>query len=173
MNNSDKYLDFEECKIQASLLLKSLHSSDVTKIKHAIKRLRCLAEFADLSMADMAAKTIKHKHALTVVARENGFKNWADLKTNAIISPPYVDGFLNKWFAHYDEAKAQQKIAGGLLLPYKNQFFICDTDYIQHIGLDPKDPDWDLMSWDWVKPTDLKARERLAKKWLKIQRKQT
>ena len=81
----------------------------------------------------------------------------------------YVGGFLNKWFANYEETKAHQKKAGGFLLPYKNQFFICDADYINWLGLDAEDPDWKAIGFDWVKPASQKAWQRLNAKWLKLQ----
>lgn len=88
---------------------------------------------------------------LAVIAMENGFKSWADLKSQINF---IVGGFLNNWFANYQEAKIHQQLNRGFLLPYKNQFFICEAGYIERIGFDPNDPDWKLIGWDWVEPAD-------------------
>ena len=50
-----------EAKIQASILLKSLRGSDAEK---TAKRFKRLAEFANLSIAEILQKEIKHKYAL-------------------------------------------------------------------------------------------------------------
>lgn len=79
----------------------------------------------------------------------------------------YVEGmtrFLNRWFAHYEQARASLEKEGGYLFPYKSQFFITEREAIRELGLDPDDPDWELIGRDWVKPLDLPAYERLRKK---------
>ena len=161
MNKPSKQLNIEECKIQASILLKSLHSTDLAKANQTAKRFQRLPEFKELSLDEILKNNIKRKHALTVIAIENGFKSWVDLKSQIYL---FTGGFLNKWFVNYIDAKSHRESDGGYLLPYKNQFFICDSDYINHIGLDPKDPDWSLIGWDWVKPNDQIAWSRLNKK---------
>lgn len=159
MNKSRKSLTIDEYKIHASILLKSLRGSDPVK---AAKRFKRLPEFADLSIADILQKEIKRKHALLLIAVENGFNSWIELKMqiNFIVS-----GYLNSWFANYSEARSQLQSAGGFLLPYKNQFFICNAHYIEQIGFDPDDPDWKRIGYDWVVPADKKAWQRLYKKW--------
>jgi hypothetical protein len=84
--------------------------------------------------------------------------------------PLIKGGFLHQWFADYAKAKSCLKQGGGFLFPYQNQFFICDTGYIQDLGLDPNDPDWKLIGHDWVNPDDKEARERLYRKWLEKQK---
>ena len=37
---------------------------------------------------------------------------------------------------------------------------------IRELGLDPDDPDWERIGWDWVEPHDPQARERLLEKRL-------
>ena len=79
----------------------------------------------------------------------------------------YVEGmdlFVNRWLAKYDQARATLKKEGGFLFPYKSQFFITEREAIRELGLDPDDPDWQLIGWDWAKPLDLVAWERLKKK---------
>jgi hypothetical protein len=77
-----------------------------------------------------------------------------------------VNGFLNKWFANYQEAKIEQQKHGGFLFPYKNQFFICEAGYIERQGLNPHDPDWQAIGWDWINPLDKMAWQRLYRKWI-------
>ncbi len=159
MNKPRKSLSLTEAKIQASILLKSLRGSDAAK---AAKRFQRLPEFADISIEEILQKEIKRKHALLVIAIENGFKSWIDLKIQINF---IVGGYLNSWFANYGEAKSHLESAGGFLLPYKNQFFICNSNYIKQIGFDPDDPDWKIIGFDWVEPADQAAWQRLYKKW--------
>ena len=164
MNKSRKSLSFtiEECKIQASILLKSLRGNDAEK---AAKRFKRLPEFADLSIENILQQDIKRKHALLLIAVENGFNSWLDLKMqiNFIVS-----GYLNAWFANYAEAKSHLQSAGGFLLPYKSQFFICNANYIKQIGFEPDDPDWKKIDYDWAMPADQDAYRRLYKKWIQV-----
>jgi hypothetical protein len=166
MNKSRLNLQVQECKIQASILLKSLRSENSDMQLRAIKRFQCLAEFAKFSHVVMLAAPIKLKHALLVIAIENGFQSWVQLKTEV----PFIrGGFLNKWFANYAEAKQQLRAENGFLLPYKKQFFICDASYIAQLGLDPLAPDWELIGYDWANPNDKAAWQRLYKQWMHIQ----
>lgn len=159
MNKSCKSFSIEEYKIQASILFKSLRSLDK---ENTAKRFKRLPEFSDLSIANILQKEIKRKHALYVIALENGFKSWADLKIQTRF---IVGGYLNLWFATYSEAKEHLKANGGFLLPYKNQFFICNPNYMKQIGFDPDDPDWKRIDYDWVEPEDKKSWQQLYKKW--------
>lgn len=168
MNKSRYFITVKECKIQATILLKSLHSSDLGKTKSAAKRFKILPEFTDQPLESMMHAPIKRKHALTVIAIENGFSSWSCLKMQ---KPFVIGGFLNKWFADYEEAKLSLQREGGFLLPYQNQFFICDANYIQQLGFDPNDLDWKLICYDWVKPNDNAAAQRLHREWSKIQEK--
>ena len=77
---------------------------------------------------------------------------------------PLMDAFLNRWFASYEEARASLDADGGYLLPYNDQFFVTVADAIRELGLDPADPDWERIGWDWVRPLDDEARERLRQK---------
>jgi hypothetical protein len=163
---SRKAPTISECKIQASILLKSLYSNDIEKTKQAVKRFQRLPEFVEFHQETITKKDIKRKHALAVIALENGFNSWVDLKSQISF---ILGGFLNKWFANYAEAKSHLQSEGGFLLPYKKQFFICETNYIKQLGFDPNDPDWKLIGYDWVNPDDVQAWQRLYKKWMKIQ----
>lgn len=166
MNKPHKSFSVAECKIQASILLKSLHSKDIGKIKLAVKRFQRLAEFVKLTAEEILQTDIKRKHALAVIAVEKGFKSWIELKSQL----PFIrGGFLNQWFASYPEAKSYLQSEGGFLLPFKKQFFICDANYITELGFDADDNDWKLIGYDWAQPDNKEAWQRLYKKWMKIQ----
>ena len=79
----------------------------------------------------------------------------------------YVSGmgaFLNRWFNTYEAARAAREAGGGYLLPFKHQFFVTDRAAIVELGLDPDDPDWQRIGWDWVRPLDSAAWARLKEK---------
>lgn len=166
MNKPNKSFSVDECKIQASILLKSLYSNHLENSHQAAKRFQNLPEFKNLSLSEIIKADVKHKHALAVIANEKGFKSWADLRCQL----PFIrGGFLNHWFSNYVEAKSYQKLNGGFLLPFKDQVFICDANYINHLGFNSEDPDWELIGYDWINPNNKIAWQRLYKKWMKIQ----
>jgi len=79
----------------------------------------------------------------------------------------YVSGmgaFLNRWFTSYEQARASLDSEGGYLFPYKNQFFVTEEEAIRELEMDPKDPDWELIGRDWVRPLNLEAWSRLKLK---------
>ncbi|MBP9691941.1 MAG: hypothetical protein KBD90_01250 [Alphaproteobacteria bacterium] len=166
MNKPHKSFSVDECKIRASMLLKSLDFNDITSSQKAAKRFQRHPELKNLSRDEMIQTDVKRKHALAIIALEKGFKSWTDLKCQL----PFIrGGFLNHWFANYADAKSYQQFNGGFLLPFKNQFFICDTDYIINLGFNAEDPDWTLIGYDWAYPDNKEAWQRLYKKWMKIQ----
>lgn len=77
---------------------------------------------------------------------------------------PRMSLFLNRWFRTYEEARASLDAEGGYLFPYKRQFFVTQEEAVRELGLDPKDPDWQLIGWDWVRPLDEDAWKRLKEK---------
>jgi hypothetical protein len=167
MSKTHKSFSVAECKVQASHLLKSLHSDDVKSAQKAAKRFQIVPDFKTFSVEEIIQTDMKRKHALTVIALEKGFKSWADLKTQL----PFIrGGFLNHWFATYEEAKIFQNKNGGFLLPYRGQFFICDGNYIRNLGFNPQDEDWDRIGYDWARPRNRDAWQQLSKKWMEIQK---
>lgn len=166
MNKSHQSFSVAECKIQASILLKSLHSNDKVTAQKAAQRFQRLPECKSLPTEEIIEADIKRKHALAVIAIEKGFESWSDLKCQL----PFIrGGFLNQWFADYTQAKSYQQINGGFLLPFKKQFFICDTNYISNLGFNAEDNDWKLIGYDWVSPANKAAWQRLYRKWMQIQ----
>lgn len=166
MNKSRLLSTVAECKIQASFLFKSLRSLDTKKALDSAKRLKVLPEFKNLSTDEIIKADVKRKHALAVISFEKGFKSWSELKCQL----PFIrGGFLNQWFKSYDDAKSYLESNRGYLLPFQRQFFVCDSDYIDNLGLNSKDKDWELIAFDWVNPTNQEAWQRLYKKWMIIQ----
>jgi hypothetical protein len=169
-----------EYKIKASILLKQLRSSDPEKAVNAALRFQRLPHLTRLSPQEIVQRKdgIRLKHALTVIAIENDQPSWPDLKhhierqekretikrnrTETLLHPRRCWGFLNEWYARYEAARARLEQAGGYLLPYKSHFFICTREYIEVLGLDPDDRDWEAIGWDWVNPADRDAWERLT-----------
>jgi hypothetical protein len=85
-------------------------------------------------------------------------------KNDTLMYAPSMDAFVNRWFRTYEEARASLESEGGYLFPYKHQFFVTEREAIRELGLDPDDPDWELIGRDWVHPLSLDAWERLKKK---------
>ncbi|MEM7734285.1 MAG: hypothetical protein AAF267_00705 [Deinococcota bacterium] len=168
-------------KTRASLLLKGLRSDDPERARTAALRLGKLPQFANLIPQALATQEtrVQHKHALNVIALEQGYADWAALKhvleqdcINSLqatwLYPPQCHGFLNEWHAHYEVAKAAHVRVGGYLLTYKRHYFVCTQDYIQTLGLDPDDADWAQLGWDWANPADEATKRRLERKLLKV-----
>jgi hypothetical protein len=72
--------------------------------------------------------------------------------------------FLNRWFRSYEEARDARAVEGGYLFPYEHHFFVADGEAVLELGIDPADPDWERIGWDWVRPLDLDAWQRLKRK---------
>jgi hypothetical protein len=75
-----------------------------------------------------------------------------------------MDVFLNRWFATYDEARAAHATEGGYLFPYQRQYFVAQAEAVRELGLDPDDPDWERIGWDWACPRNDAAWQRLKTK---------
>jgi hypothetical protein len=78
-----------------------------------------------------------------------------------IMYVPTMDVFLNRWFPSYGEARAAREALGGYLFPYGSHFFVAEADAVRELGLDPDAPEWALIGWDWVRPRDGAAWQRL------------
>ena len=75
---------------------------------------------------------------------------------------PRMDAVVSRWFRTYEAARASLTADGGYLFPYRDQFFVTEREAVRELGLDPDDPDWERIGYDWVKPEDAAARQRLA-----------
>ena len=176
----------EEYKTQASILLKQLRSDDTAAAPKAALRFQQLPHFLNQSAIDIIkSRQVKLKHALTVIAQEHDFDSWVDFKRHlerkdklaerresyyTLLYPPQAARFVLEWHANYEIASTELSRSGGYLLPYKKQFFICEAEYIAELGLDPDDPDWELIGYNWIHPADQSAWERLDSKLRAISR---
>jgi hypothetical protein len=57
--------------------------------------------------------------------------------------------FLNHWYSDYAEARAHREAEGGYLLLHRSQYFVTVAEAVRDLGLDPQDPDWARIGWDW------------------------
>lgn len=159
----------QEIKVRAEILQKRIEQGDTS----ALERLRRLPELrkATLDALTEFAATIQRKHCFAVVSRELGFSGYAHAQRvlsgdeaesdfGTMLYPTHCGAF-NHWYANYEEARDLRSQINGFLLAYKRHFFIVDRFFIEGLGLDPADPDWDAIGRDWVKPRDPDARRRL------------
>ncbi len=133
-------------------------------------RLRALAGLRDLDDATLA-ETAQRRHALAAIAQELGFAGWPhaaavlggerDDDFGTLLYPAGGAAHSNLWSADYGEARALRERVGGFLLAYKRHYFVVDRHFLETLGLDPGDPDWERIGRDWVRPRDPAARARL------------
>lgn len=164
----------QRCRREAYELRRGLRSRDAAVAEPAARRLLVLEEFRELSASALLAdpSRVRLRHALAAVAREHGFPSWPALRTACeatmlsamAMYAPAMSAFLNRWFADYDEARACRLAEGGYLLPYREHFFVTTAEAIRELGLDPDDPDWARIGFDWVRPRDAEAHARLRAK---------
>jgi hypothetical protein len=153
-------------KAQARILHRQIGEHE----PRAVARVRQLDELHDLDIVSLATST-RRRHCLTVIAQELGFQGWphatgvlkgmdsSDFGT--LLYPKGGEVHWNIWSASYNEARAIRAEHRGYLLAYRRHFFIADRYFIETLGLDPDDPDWELIDRDWVRPREADARERL------------
>ena len=138
----------------------------------AIVRLRVVEELRGLEDAELAERA-QRRHALAALASALGFRGWPHARA-VLAGEPRDDrgelmhrnpggAYWNIWSASYDEAEAIRRDHGGILLAYRRQFLIVEPPYIEHLGLEPDDPDWDRMGRDWVRPADRAAWTRITR----------
>lgn len=168
----------DEYKIRASKLMKDFASADKRRSFGAAYRLASL--WPDGNANDLLAdkSRVQRKHALAVIAREMGFRDWQHLTDEAHIELPAFDTarlfsartgfFLNSWFVTYEDAKSALTRKDRFLFPYRHQFVVCESGLLSSLGIDVTDPDWAAIGRDWVKPQDAKAHYRLNQKLARI-----
>lgn len=171
-----------ELRTRAELLQRDLARDAAT----ALPRLRALPELrrADDHALRAFAAAAQRKHCLAVVARECGFGSWEHAVRVLEGDPDERDlgtllhtpsGTLNAWFTEHEEARGA--LAAGaadgeprFLLGFRRELFVTGPAYVESLGLDPRDPDWRAMGWDWARPLDPTARTRLFGKLLAARR---
>jgi hypothetical protein len=167
-----------ELKTRAEILHRRIQIND----HRAVGRLRVLPNFrrASYEYLATAAGTIQRRDCLTVIAAELGFASWPQAKAaiagdglevgpgadfGTMLYPPHrCAGHINRWYKTYEEAAEDRRSSGGYLLAYKLQFVVVDRHFIESLGLDPADPDWEALAFDWVRPKSVAARSRLYAK---------
>lgn len=163
----------QELKIRAEILHRRVQAREPGALERlrALPGLRCAAQQELLTRAGM----IQRRHCLAVLAAELGFPNWPLAKRvlagegavsdfGSLLCPARCGGHVNNWFASYSEAASVRESCRGYLLAYRRQFVVVDRHYIESLGQDPEDPDWEALGFDWARPNDVGARSRLYAK---------
>lgn len=120
---------------------------------------------------------VQRKHCLSTLAKEHGFSGWQHATRvlggdpdepdfGKLLIPHRCGGFTNNWFVEHQQARECRDSTNGYLLAYRRQFFVVTAQYVRTLGLDPADPDWTAIGYDWVRPADPDARKRLYAKLL-------
>ncbi len=176
---------YDYLKNEAALLLKHAQAGSTAQAE-AVDRFRKLETLSSLTPSDCdALDALQLKHALSVIALENGYESWAELKsaleTAADTSPLaevkdqfYPAGssrFWNNWFASYKKAKEVHAKSGGFMLPFRNQFFICEEGFVNALGLSSSSEEWQMIGFDWVHPANVRAWLRLNDAYAQLIRK--
>lgn len=160
----------QELKTRASILHSRIESGDPA----AFARLKKLPQFRKAPPEDLRAA--KHQDCLNVIAAEWGFPSWPEAKRvlsgeaiapanfGKLLCPDHFASYLNHWTRDYAQAAALRADRGTYLLAYRGDYFLAERPFIQALGLDPDDPDWQEMGFDWAKPSSPEARTRLYSK---------
>ncbi len=113
-------------------------------------------------------KPIQLKQAYEIIAKSAGFSSWRELKgvldDTECFCPPKGRTYWNTWYSSYEKALAHLDKDGGYLLPYQRHYFICDSHYIESLGIAKDDSDLQKVGVNWVEPKDPEAWIRLLKK---------
>ncbi|MFO0725619.1 MAG: hypothetical protein U1E65_17680 [Myxococcota bacterium] len=119
---------------------------------------------------ELEATAVLRRHCLAALAQELGFRGWSHVvavlageaeDVGTLLYPAGGAAYWNIWSASYEEARTIHAESGGYLLAYKNQYFIADRHFVENLGLDPEDEDFQRIGFDWARPKDLPARTRL------------
>ena len=156
----------QDLKAHARVLNRRVQSRE----HEMLQRVRTLPELRLLDDHALAEQ-IQRRHCLALIARALGFAGWSHASAilqgestddfGTLLYPPGGSAHWNIWSAAYDEARMIRSQHGGYLLAYRRHYFICDRYFIETLGLDPDDVDWERIGRDWVQPTEPAARERL------------
>lgn len=125
---------------------------------------------------------LQRKTCLNVIAKQQGFADWRHAKTvlGGEASPDQdqgsfwhdanCTGFLNNWFAQYQEARDYLRQHPDMyLLPYKKQYMVVAENFIKAINLsDHCAPYWKAMGHDLVSAYGSSAWQTLV--WTRIVR---
>lgn len=176
MNNIS---ELDRYRLNANRLRKKV--SSLTHDHDDIRAILLRFQNADLLGRDKTSHSLRGftlQNYLQLLAIEAGYSSWNtlqqelsagrsddDIAATELYRPGISEFNLNIWCASYEQAKDYQRTHKGLfLLQYKGKSFLAQAPHIIGIGLDPNDPDWEKIDWDWVKPADDAAKARLRKK---------
>lgn len=133
--------------------------------------LRELKIRAEILHKDQRDGVLRRRDCLNQVARAWGFSSFIAAKAmfngepgavefGTLLYPKYGPT-LNAWYADYEKARQHREARGWYLLAYRNDILVVDRTYVASLRLDPDDPDWPEMGYDWVRPLSVPARCRL------------
>ncbi|MFY9341944.1 MAG: hypothetical protein WAT39_05620 [Planctomycetota bacterium] len=168
MNDGEQFVD--RCRQLARRLHQDLAAPP--PVAHAAAaRFAQLPAFRDADPAELTNRRRGLRHAAQdVVAFEHGFVSWGELLRGSLplfacvtVHCSAMTAFVNRWFADYAEAARSLHCEGGYLLPHRTQFFVTVAGAVRELGLDPEDPDWRRIGFDWVRPRDPEAHLRLCR----------
>ncbi len=156
-----------ELKIRAEILQRQLNH----RRPAALERLRSLPEFRSRSYAGLeaAGPGIRRRQCLSLIAAEFGFSGWQhatavisgahDVRDfGTLLCPRRCGAHLSLWYRLHSEAVVGRRASGGYLLAYRRDLLVVDRWFIGTLGLDPDDPAWRQLGFDWVRPRDMRAR---------------
>lgn len=166
--------DLGQAEAWAEALVGDLFSPDQRRAARAVERFRASTRLPSLSREDLADRAAMRAHAREVIAEAAGQASWSALvarlekrariranDASTPLYPPWADAYMPSWCATHDEALRVREEQRGFLLPYRHHFFVASREYVAALGLDPDDPDWEAIGWDWARPDDEAARARL------------
>ncbi|MBL8753190.1 MAG: hypothetical protein JNK15_07805 [Planctomycetes bacterium] len=168
MHEAEAFVD--RCRRAARALQHELRAAP-SIARAAAMRFTQLPTLRDANPDDLIARNATLRaRAQDVVAYEHGFLSWGELLRASVplhrcvtMHCSGMGAFLNQWFTSHAEAAAALATGGGYLLPYRTQFFVTVAGAIRELGLDPDDPDWRRIGFDWVQPRDPEAHLRLCR----------
>lgn len=171
-----KPTQLSKLKIQASFLLKDLKGNPA-KSRNSAKRFLKIPFFSNktddwvINHSDL----VQLKHAYHLLAIENGFKTWADLKFNVIKNDCLYKSsgvaYIYAWFKDYQNAELYHQKHGGYLITIWKDFVVCGKEYIRCIGLNQYEESWKRIGYNWARPKNKEAwhflKEQARKNYIK------
>ncbi|HEX5050580.1 MAG TPA: hypothetical protein VFZ65_02300 [Planctomycetota bacterium] len=160
------------CRQAARALHRALGSPTASAARAAAVRFTQLPTFAACGIDELLARrsSVGRAQAHDVIAWEHGFVAWAALLADALpllravtMYTERMSSYQNRWFVDHAAAAASLRAEGGYLLPFRRQFFVASREAVAELGIDPDDPDWARIGFDWVQPRDAEAHLRLSR----------
>lgn len=136
-----------------------MQNSSLNSLKIKAKLLQKKKRLIDASFA--------LKDAYAIIAKSAGYSSWKEMRDEVenadLLNPPKWSAIWKTWITDYNEG-LHLLGENEYLLPYKNQFFICDPNYIQALGIESNDPLLQKVGRDWVNPQDKAAFEAILER---------